>query len=248
MDYKIKLDSFEGPLDLLYQMVKKNEIELNEISLARVTEQYLEYTGYFQSFDLEVASEFMLIAGELIQLKTSILLPQKEDAGEEEEKMDLVTRLEEYEFYKNIAQKLKEYRKEASRIYYRPEEMTYLTEEEYKLELKISPDHLREIYNQVLTASREKKEEVQEKAINDKINYLQTQKYKVEDKVNHVREELTAARDNQVLFRELITRKNDFLEVVVTLLGILELVHLKEVKVKQTQLFSEITIILVNRE
>ena len=240
MEYTVKLDSFEGPLDLLYQMIKQNEIELNKVSLARVTEQYLEYTSYFQSFDLETASQFMVIAGELIQLKTRFLLPRPEIEEEEEDESDLVARLEEYEFFKKIAQKLKDFETRARDIYFRPREMTYVTEEEYELKVDKTPLDLAEIYGQVLS-SRE--EEQKERSLRERINLPGIQKFKVEDRISRIRQDLAVTENNQLFFRQLLDKKDNFMEIVVTLLALLELVHLQEIIVQQDELFAEIKII-----
>ena len=238
MKYEVRLDSFEGPLDLLYQMVKKNEIELNEISLARITEQYLEYTDYFKSFDLEVASQFILIAGELIELKTKYLLPNTGLEEEDDQETDLVARLQEYEQYKKLSVELADKLKKAENIYQRPPEMTHLTEEDYRLEIDLAPERLRDVFSQVLQAEKEKKDS----HYDEDINYLEEEKFRVEDKIICIRKECSAAGKEGVSFGDLLEKRNSFLEIAVTLLALLELVARREVKVSQDQLFGQIVV------
>lgn len=242
MVYKVKLDSFEGPLDLLYQMVRENEIELNKISLAHLTEQYLEYTDYFQSFDLDMASEFMVIAGELIELKARLLLPDRRQNEEKQEKeVDLVARLREYEFFKNAAKKLAEFRAEAENIFFRPEEMTYISEDEYELRLNIEAEELKNIYDRLLY-SRKVQESDRQK---NELDFVHQEKYRVAEKTSYIREKLSSSGEKRWFFRDFIKNKKDFLEVVVTLLSILELVYLEEIKIYQDNLFTPIEVIPV---
>lgn len=112
MAYELHLDSFQGPLEVLYQLVKKNRIEITELSLASITEQYLDYMERLKEFNLELASEFMVIATELIQLKLKTLLPaEKAEEEEEEDSSDLVRRLQEYHYFKKVSEILRSMRK-----------------------------------------------------------------------------------------------------------------------------------------
>ena len=243
MEYEVRLDSFEGPLDLLYQMVKKEKIEINEISLAQLTEQYLEYTNYFQSFDLDTASEFILIAGQLIQLKTRYLLPENNIFQEEEEdETDLVERLQEYEFFKDLSHKLKDKKNTAERIFFRPSEMTYLTEEEYRLELDISAGQLFKYLKQAL---QDEEEENREQAV-ERMNYVQLEKIEVEDKIKQVKEKLKKSQDKLNFFK-LVEDKRNLLEIAATLLGVLEMAKMDEIRIIQDNLFSEIFVIPFNK-
>ncbi len=240
--YKVELDSFQGPLDLLYNMIKKNEIELNEISLAEVTDQYLQYTGYFQNFNLEVASEFMLIAGELIQLKARYLLPAKVvTVDEEEEESNLLKRLQEYELYKNISEILRDYKEKGDRYFFRPVEMTDLTEEEYRLEIDFPADELQDIFNSLLQ-QKSLKEETDSSI---KQNYLTGEQFRVKDRIKQIRKQIKLKKTAK--FFDFIKNRRNLLEVVVTLLSILELVKLGEVIVKQNKLFKEIKIEVLDK-
>src|SRR6056297_1076398 len=101
MDYEVTLDAFQGPLELLYQLVKKNKIEISEISLAKITGEYLDYIDQ-NIMDLEFTSEFLVIAAELIEIKAKYLLPKVDEQDEEEEE-SLVERLKKYQLYKELS-------------------------------------------------------------------------------------------------------------------------------------------------
>src|SRR3989338_9838416 len=112
MSYKIKLEIFEGPLDLLLYLVKKDHLNIYDIPIAKVTQQYLEYINLMQLLDLNIAGEFLVMAATLMQIKSKMLLPADETAGQEEEQEDpraeLIKRLLEYEKFKQIAADLRQ--------------------------------------------------------------------------------------------------------------------------------------------
>ena len=126
MDYCVKLDLFEGPLDLLLHLVQKSKIEIADISMATITEQYLDYLDRMRDFDVEIASEFLVMASTLLLIKSRALLPGPDDLGEDDEdpEQELRKRLEEYKKYKEISQKLREREERYSNIYHKlPEEL-----------------------------------------------------------------------------------------------------------------------------
>src|SRR6056297_3844501 len=102
MDYEVQLDAFQGPLELLYQLVKKNKIEISQISLAKITGEYLDYIDQ-HIMDLEYTSEFLVIAAELIEIKAKYLLPKTDEEEKEEDEESLVERLKKYQLYKELS-------------------------------------------------------------------------------------------------------------------------------------------------
>ena len=118
MKYEVNINEFEGPLDLLLHLIKKSNISINEISIDEITKQYLEYINKMEELNLDIASEYLVMAAELIEIKSSSLLPRQEieeDEFEEDPKEKLIKRLLEYEQYKNLTgtfKELEEYRKE----------------------------------------------------------------------------------------------------------------------------------------
>ena len=123
MSYKVKLNIFEGPLDLLLFLIKRDKIDIYDIPIAKITEQYLEYMELMQLLDLEIAGEYLVIASTLMHIKSKMLLPKDEEEGEEEEAEDpreeLVRRLLEYKKYKDAAERLKEMHNEHKGVFLR---------------------------------------------------------------------------------------------------------------------------------
>ena len=121
MNYTIEINNFEGPLDLLLHLIKKAELDICEISIVEITKQYLDYINLMESMNLNIASEYLTMAAELIEIKSSILLPKKkidnEDDYEEDPKENLINRLIEYEKYKEISEVLKKYEQNRKELY-----------------------------------------------------------------------------------------------------------------------------------
>ncbi len=251
MVYEVELDAFQGPLDLLYKLVKKNKIEINKISLAKITEQYLEYTNYFQSFDLDVATEFTLIASELMELKANKLLPAKKtDSKDNEDKRDIIDRLREYNAFKNIARLLEDYLEDAGDIYFRPGGVSQLIKSENELKLNIETDKLKKAF---LKAKNQVKDNENDSQIVDKSNFeqelnsLKNFQININQKMEEIMfsvKKITAQQfdRSRVDFYYFIDNREDDLEVVVTLLSILELIKLNKINVFQSSLFSDIKI------
>src|SRR3989338_814061 len=123
MSYKIHLEIFEGPLDLLLHLIKEEELDIYDIPIMRITEQYLEYLNLMELLDLEVAGDFLVVAATLMQIKSRMLLPPDPGATEEEEcdpRAELVRRLLEYKTYKEAAGRLRGFETERNRVFVRP--------------------------------------------------------------------------------------------------------------------------------
>lgn len=238
MDYQLILDDFEGPLELLYQLVKKNEIDISEISLAKITDQYLDYLNQMREFDIDLASEFLIIAAELIEIKIKALLPQEEE--EEESEHDLITRLREYELFKNIAEMLKEWEEEAGNRYKCQVDIEELMPEMIQVDLEISAAELHELVVKAITAEKEEETEVLK---NPNLEYLKEEKFNIRDKIRDMLKNIRKV-SQEISFYHLIEEENNQLEIVVTLLALLELMKRKRIRVVQNNNFSEIMISL----
>ena len=238
MDYKLVLDDFEGPLELLYQLVKKNEINISEVSLAKITDQYLDYLDQMREFDIDLASEFLIIAAELIEIKIKALLPQEEEKEEEESEHELITRLREYELFKNIAQMLKEWEEEAGNRYQAQVDIEELMPEMLQIDLEISASELHELVVKALTAEKEKETEVLR---NPKLEYLKEEKFNIRNKIRDILKDIRKV-NQEISFYQLIREENNQLEIVVSLLALLELMKRKRIKVVQNNNFSDIRI------
>ncbi|KXS50450.1 MAG: segregation and condensation protein A [Halanaerobium sp. T82-1] len=235
MDYKIVLDDFEGPLELLYKLVKKNEINISELSLARITDQYLDYLDQMREFDIDLASEFLIIAAELIEIKIKALLPAEAEAEEEESEHELIIRLREY---KNIAQLLKEWEAEAGSRYRAQVDLEELMPEMLQLDLEISASELHELVVKAITAEKEEETEVLK---NPKLEYLKEEKFNIGNKIRDILKDIRQL-NQEISFFNLIKEENNQLEIVVSLLALLELMKRKRIKVVQESNFSDIRI------
>lgn len=237
MDYKLVLDDFEGPLELLYQLVKKNEIKISEVSLAKITDQYLKYLEQMREFDIDLASEFLIIAAELIEIKIKALLPE-EDEQEEESEHELITRLREYELFKNIAEMLKEWEEKAGNRYQAQVDLEELMPEMLQVDLEISASELHELVIKALTAEKEEETEVLN---NPNLEYLKEEKFSIRDKIRDILRNIRQV-NQEVSFFHLIKEENNQLEIVVSLLALLELMKRKRIRVVQNSNFSDIRI------
>lgn len=240
MAYEVQLDSFQGPLDLLYQLVKKHRIEISEISLARVTEQYLEYLKQMEVFNLDVASEFLVIAAELIQLKVKTLLP--DSSGDEEEETnresDLVRRLKEYHYFKKLSLLLQDYEEKAEKLFFREIDPDII-EESLELELNINIIELTDAYLNTMAAMTVKNKDVIDLLKQDKWNQMNFDEIEIEDKREYILEKLADNPDG-FTFEELIVNPGNRLEIVVVFLGLLELAKLKKINLYQDKVFTSI--------
>ncbi|MFW6269453.1 MAG: segregation and condensation protein A [Bacillota bacterium] len=240
MSYEIQLDSFQGPLEVLYQLIKKNRVEISEISLASIAEQYLDYMNQLKDFNLELASEFMVIAAELIELKIKYLLPRRDDEKEEDYDNDLVHRLQEYHYFKKISGILQKYEEEGSKYHSRAVDLEYIIDSEIEVQLDMDLTELEEAYRQVLLLNlkNQEEEEKQDKEERD-WEQLNFEEIKIEDKTEYIVNRLKNT-SHGISFADLIENRKNKIEVVVTFLSILELAKLARVKIKQDKIFSNI--------
>ncbi|MGM0499429.1 MAG: segregation and condensation protein A [Bacillota bacterium] len=238
MDYKLVLDDFEGPLELLYQLVKKNEINISELSLAKITDQYLDYLDQMREFDIDLASEFLIIAAELIEIKIKALLPAEAEAEERESEHELITRLREYELFKNIAELLKEWEAEAGNRYQAQVDLEELMPDLLQVDLEISASELHQLVVKAITAEKEEETEILK---NPKLEYLKEEEFNIGNKIRDILKDIRQF-NQEISFFKLIKEENNQLEIVVSLLALLELMKRKRIKVIQDSNFSDIRI------
>ncbi len=229
MSFKIRLEIFEGPLDLLLYLVKKENIEIFDISISKITEQYLEYLEILKLLELNIASEYLVIASQLLQIKSKKLLPQDQITEEIPEEIDLkeelIRRLQEYSRFKEIAKNLRE--KESQRSLYLKRE----TEE--KGESVYFEASLFDLISAFSKAIKEVKKEEFLQVIEDE--------FTVQDKIHDILHLLLV--QSKVKLTELFEKTKNRLEIVAIFLAILELIRLKEIVCRQKSLFGEIEII-----
>lgn len=236
MAYSIKIDNFEGPFDLLLHLIKKNKMDIYNIKVLEITNQYLEYVENLKEFDLESASEFILIAATLLEIKSKMLLPSYKEDEEESEilsKEDLINKLVQYKRFKKAAGFLKD-RQEGFNYYTKKAEIIIgEPKEDINFTANITMLDLYTIYNNLLNRYNEKNN-----LNNTLVKEIPIDMYKIEDKMVNIRNIIK--RGKQIDFSNLLSSCEYKIEAVVTFLALLELVKLKEVNVFQEDNFSKI--------
>lgn len=232
MSYKVKLAIFEGPLDLLLYLVKKDHLNIYDIPIAKVTEQYLSYLNLMQMLDLNIAGEFLVMAATLMQLKSKMLLPAEEAPEEEQEdpRAELVRRLLEYEKFKEIAESLRQKEASQQEVFKRPKPEINLEKDNAALDEVYFEASIFDLISAFSKAMEDVPREIFYQVIKDE--------FTVEEKVHQILH-LLLARDS-VLLSELFCQAKSKIEIVVTFLAVLELIRLKETVARQTGLFQEI--------
>jgi len=233
--YAIRLDNFEGPLDLLCHLVDKNKMDIHEVNISKITDQYIEYINAMKELNLDVTSEFVLMASTLLFIKSKSLLPkQVEDEGELTEE-ELIHRIIEYKKYKEISKKLREFFDVYSKRFYKLPDKIELPKR--KLEENYSKDLLEESYKNLLQRNKEK---INVNAANiEKIAITET--VTVTSKVKDIFRELM--KKPKFVFNKLCkTKKYTKLETVTAFTGLLELTRRNKVRAEQEKIFGDITV------
>ena len=236
MQYQVKLDIFEGPLDLLLYLIKKNEVDIYDIPMALITGQYLEYLELMKVLNLDIAGEFLVMASTLIKIKSQMLLPPVEGEGEGEDETDpraeLMEHLLEYQHYKEAAHQLVTRELLEKDIFKRPQ-----TEDPG--EAKVDGDMLIEASLFDLVDALRKV--IERKDLPENIMGVAVEKMTVRDKIVSILRQLkeTPQLVFQSLFDPLVTR----FEIIVTFLAVLELIRLRAIRVFQVQPYGEIRIV-----
>ena len=234
----IKIEKFEGPFDLLFYLIEKNEIDIYDIPISQITDQYIDYLHAMHQLDLEIASEFLIMAATLLHIKSKMLLPSRKETENEPEdpREELITRLIEYKKYKHISTELKEREKEFKKIFYKQSE-TYDFEYRPKL-LNISADELKNVFQNILRKNKEKVNNTNEGNIRQ---ILKAEKVTLKSKIREVLKILKS----KPFFKfsdEYSLKKKSKTEVVTGFLAILELSKLKRADIRQKKIFSDITV------
>ena len=233
--YSIKIDNFEGPLDLLCYLIDKNKMNIYEVNLSEITDQYIEYLNAMEELNLEIASEFIVMASTLLFLKSKNLLPKQEKDEEEITEEELIRRIIEYKKFKEISKILKENYNIFSNRFYKKQEEIELPKQ--KLEKDYSPDKIPEIYKLLIERNSVK---INQNAKNiEKIALVE--KYTVSDKVKEMYKILR--KQKKFIFNKIFTlRKNEKQEVVTAFSGLLELSRRSKVSTIQEELFGDIIV------
>lgn len=235
MKYNVQLKVYEGPLDLLYDMISKQKIDIKDISIIDITKQYINYTTALEKMDLEIASEFITMASKLLEIKSRYLLYKQKDNNEvEDPRLELMEKLEEYKKFKLASQDLKDNITYVDDLYYRKKE-EIIIDDSMNID-DISIDAIKNILPYILKVKSEDnkphKDEKLDKIVRGRI-------VPVEEKIAYIREIIS--RDNEVSFIKVIENV-DKDEVIATFLSVLELIKSREIVVYQDLFFDDILI------
>ena len=234
MGIPVKLEVFEGPLDLLLHLIEKNKIDIYDITIVEITDQYMEYIHAMEREDLGIMSEFMVMAATLLDIKCRMLLPKEvnEEGEEEDPRAELVEKLLEYKMYKFMSYELKDKMDEAANVFFReatiPEEVSQYKEPVDPRELLVGMtlEKLNAIYKI--------------DPIRSKFGTIEKEEVSLSDKMLEVRE--FAREHRKFSFRNLLERQCSKVQVIVTFLSILELMKMGHIHVQQEELFDDISI------
>lgn len=236
MDYSIKIDEFEGPLDLLLHLIKEDNIDIYNISIDKITKDYLDYINKMEELNINVASSYLVMAAELMEIKSKSLLPSvkkdnEEDDAEEVSREKLINKLIEYKKYKEVTSSFKELEKIRKEIYIKtPENIKNYIDEKIVNDSNVGVTDLLNAFSMFLERKR------LEKPLNTKIT---NKEYSVRERKSSIRNILKSKK--KVEFTELFTEYNKSY-IVVTFLSVLEMTKDNEIDIKQENNFSKIFI------
>lgn len=242
MSLNIKIENFEGPFDLLLHLIKKNKMDIYNISIFEITEQYLDYIKLMEEFDLEVASEFILIAASLLEIKSKSLLPKEKIAENDEEninpKEELMRKLLEYNKFKLASRFLKEREDPNAVIFTKKGEIIEPDIKEPTIDELLSGISMLSLYNLFQKLMQDFNNKINKENVVQREMYVDS--FKIEDKMDIIRDKIKI--ENKMYFSDFKVQCSCRIEVVVTFLALLELIKNKEVKIIQKSNFEDIYI------
>ena len=232
---RVSLDIFEGPLDLLLYLIKKDEVDIYEVSIERITSQYLEYIDTFKILNIELASEFVVMAANLMYIKSRTLLPRHEqppgeEIEEEDPRWELIRQLVEYKKFKDAAGYLEEREVEQQRVFAGVPEGCDLEEDEALPLPDVGIFDLIQAFQGILKRFEQE----------GQLAEIADDRFSIGDKIDHLLE--AVGKGQSILFQALFAEATSKGEVVVTFLALLELIRLNEFNVRQKKALGEIEI------
>lgn len=249
MSLSVKLEAFEGPLDLLLHLIEKNKVDIYDIPIAEITDQYLDYVSRMENQDLDVVSDFLVMAATLLDIKSRMLLPPEvnEEGEELDPREELVARLIEYKMYQYASGELRERQIDAGKSLYKPPTIpAEVAEYEEPVDVKelldgLTLSRLNQIFQSVLLRQTEKIDPVR-----STFGTIKKEPFRVSVKIGNI---LTFARNaKRFSFRQLLEKQSDKVEIIVTFLAVLELMKMGHLIVNQESLEAEIGLEAVNIE
>ena len=243
MELTVKLEAFEGPLDLLLHLLEKNKVNIYDIPIVEITNQYLEYIREMQRQDLNIMSEFLVMAATLIAIKSKLLLPKEvtEEEEEEDPRAELVQQLLEYKMYKCMSYELKDRQTDARKVLFKqptvPKEVLAYEApvdlEELMADLTLNK--LNDIFQSVMRRQENKIDRVRAG-----FGKIEKEEVSLPDKMAYLEQYAIAHR--HFSFRNLLESQSSKMEVIVSFLAILELMKTGKISIRQENLFDDIEI------
>ncbi|HJC42316.1 MAG TPA: segregation/condensation protein A [Candidatus Mediterraneibacter gallistercoris] len=243
MGIPVKLEVFEGPLDLLLHLIDKNKIDIYDIPIVEITNQYMEYIRNMQREDLNIMSEFLVMAATLLDIKCRMLLPKEvnEEGEEEDPRQELVEQLLQYKMYKYISYELKEREMDSDMVLYKgptiPEEVKEYVEPVNldKLLGDLTLQKLGAIFQEVMKRQTDKIDPVR-----SKFGKIEKEEVTLTDKFTYIHSYMKDHK--RFSFRQLLEKQHTKMHIVVTFLAILEMMKLGEIHVEQEETCGDIMI------
>lgn len=239
MSYNIKIETFEGPFDLLLHLVEKNKVDIYDIPIVKITDQYIDYINQLKEIDLEVTSEFLVMAATLIEIKSRMLLPinKIKDVPIDEEddpRSSLVKRMLEYKKYKEISQQLKLREDYSNRIFSKKKEEIIFNDNDTLDDIEL--DELVKAFNKLIFRQKNNLKNQSQK----NIRKIHRETVTIEERIKYILNIIEV--NNTIDFDTLFTIETSRIELITTFLAVLELMKLKKIMIKQDLCFSQIVI------
>ncbi|NLM05110.1 MAG: segregation/condensation protein A [Clostridiales bacterium] len=248
MKYNIEIEVFKGPFDLLFHLIEKNKIDIYDIPISEIVDQYIDYLYTMESLNLEIASEFLVMASTLIHIKSKLLLPSEVSSQEETEDMDidprdeLVKKLLEYKKYKIAAAKLKEQENYYNKLYFKAREELIVNQNDNNVIIEdFNITNLLETFERII--SKKIKEPTLDNDNNIKAIYRES--ITIEDQINKIMNVLKS--HDFIDFNKMFVNENNRLNIIISFLAVLELIKRKEIITYQEKDSDNITIKLRNK-
>lgn len=243
MSLEVKLQVFEGPLDLLLHLIEKNKVDIYDIPIVEITEQYLDYIRQMRREDMNIMSEFLVMAATLIDIKCRMLLPKEvnEDGEEEDPRAELVEKLLEYKMYKYMSYELKDRQLDAAKVWFKtktmPKEVAeYTPPVDYEQLIgEVNLSGLREIFESVIKRREDKID-----PIRSTFGKIEKDEVDMDAKMIYVQDYILLQK--KCSFRNLLEKQHSKAEVIVTFLVILELMKIGKILIEQEEAFDDIYI------
>lgn len=250
MEISYKLERFEGPLDLLLYLIERDRIDIYDIPIVSITEQYLSYMNHLKTDDLELMSEFIVMATTLLDIKAGMLLPLKKDEETKEvidPRAELVERLLEYKRYKLMANELAEKYFDAEKIFFKQPDIPKEVEE-YKRPVDLDElfgdmnlYRLRQVFDRVMRQKENRTDKIR-----SNFGTIKKESISLEAKITEVME--YARKHRKFTFKALLEGQTSKLELVVTFLGVLELMRIGKIRLIQEEIFGEMRVETLEEE